>query len=267
MAAVLSPTATSRDVKAPSWGTIVAVVVVVLAVVGIVLNGVYIAADHAYLQARLGQPGSEERVESALKAVRLNPTNDMYRAEVGLAYQDQVINALTQALQQQQSGQDPQGTVNIARQKYQEAERTMLATIAFVPAEYDNYVFLANLYNLGGQYLGDKTYFEKAISIAKRGIAVERFGPAIRYQYAQALSQAGQTDEAIKQLAYAIKMDPRFQDASVLLATLYAQQGKTAEAKKVLDEAVAQAGGTAPPDVAQAIQSLIGTSTSTPATP
>ena len=37
--------------------------------------------------------------------------------------------------------------------KFQQAEAALLDTIAFVPAEYDNYVFLSNLYNVAGQMI------------------------------------------------------------------------------------------------------------------
>ena len=193
----------------------------------------------------------------------------MYRAEVGLAYQDQVINALTQALQAQQQGQDPTEAVDYARQRFVDAEQAMLSTIAFVPPEYDNYVFLANLYNLGGQYLQDKSYYEKAIKIAKRGIEVEPYGPAIRYQYSKALVDTGQAEEAVKQLRYALKMDPRFSDAAVLLATTLKREGDEPAARKVLDDAVAAAaawGQPAPIDVNQARESLFGTASSNPTT-
>jgi O-antigen ligase len=261
MAAVLSPTATSREVKAPSWGAIVGVLIMAVVLVGLVFNVVYVAADNAYLKARLGQQGSDERVAFTQKAVRLNPTNDMYRAEVGLAYQDQAINAISQALQAQQAGQDPSAALAAAQQRFDLAEKYMLETIAFVPAEYDNYVFLANLYNLGGQYLNKPEYFDKALKIAERGIKVERYGPAIRYQYAQALLATQKKAEAIKELEYALKMDPRFSDAVVLLARIHQQDGNVAAAKKVLDDALAI--GVASPDVQQAVKDL----TSTVATP
>lgn len=262
MAAVLSPTATAREVKGLGLGTVIATLLVMLAAVGLVFNVVYVVADNAYLKARLGQQGSDVRVDYAHKAVRLNPTNDMYRAEVGLAYQDQAINALTQAIQAQQAGQDPAAALAVAQEKFNLSEQYMLDTIDFVPAEYDNYVFLSNLYNLGGQYLDDK-YFASALKIAEKGIEVERYGPAIRYQHAQALLATGKVDEAVKELKFAVEMDPRFSDGVVLLARAYQQQGNVADAKKVLDAAVAI--GVNSPDVQQAIQEL--TSTPTTSTP
>ena len=259
MAAVLSPTASAREFKAPSWGTIVGVLVAVLVVVGLVFNVVYVVADNAYLNARLGQAGSDERVAAAKKAARLNPTNDMYRSEIGLAYQDQVINAITQGMQQQQAGQDPTAALQYAQQRFDESERYMLAAIDFVPAEYDNYVFLANLYNLGAQYLNNPEYYQKAADIAERGIKVERYGPAIRYQHAQALLGLKKKSEAIKELKYALEMDPRFSDAAVLLATIYRQDGDPTAAKKVLEDAVAA--GVSSPDVQQALVELTSTPT------
>jgi len=190
----------------------------------------------------------------------------MYRAEVGLAYQDQVIQALTQALQQQQAGQDPAQALAFAKQAFDEAERQMKATIAFVPDEYDNYVFLANLYNLGGQYFQDDTYYEKARATAEQGIQVERYGPAIRYQHASALWRLKQNDKAIDELEYALEMDPRFSDAVVLLSNILQEEGKTGEAKAVLEDFVAKEaalGVEAPPSVTSALQSLTTSATTT----
>ena len=262
MGALLAATASQRDYKPSSLGTVVAVFMLVVAAFGIVGNTIYIVADHAYLNGRLANPGDPARAAAALRAVKLNPTNDIYRAEVGLAYQDELINALTQALQQQQAGQDPSQSLNVAKQRFDLAEAEMLSTIEFVPPEYDNYVFLANLYNLGGQYF-DPSYYDKAIEIAKRGIEVERYGPAIRYQLAQAYQGKGQTNDAIRVLKYSMKMDPIFSDAAILLAQLYAKQGREDEAKQSLADTIkAYKGRKVPLALTNALNSYESTATS-----
>ena len=103
------------------------------------------------------------------------------------------------------------------RLKFQQAEAALRDTIAFVPAEYDNYVFLSNLYNVAGQMI-DPAYYEKAVAIADKGIEVEPFGPAIRVQRARALLSLDRTDDALKDLQFAVKMDPMYVEATVLLA-------------------------------------------------
>ncbi len=103
---VLSPTASVIEVKAPSWGIFVALIGMVLAGLGIGYQIVYLQADRWYLVTMIASEGAE-RVESAKKAVSLNPYNDMYRAEVGVAYRDLMISYLNQAQQAQSQGQDP----------------------------------------------------------------------------------------------------------------------------------------------------------------
>ena len=56
LGALLAPTATSREVKAPSWGMIPAVALVILAVAGSVFWVRWLYADHMYLH-RPHQPG------------------------------------------------------------------------------------------------------------------------------------------------------------------------------------------------------------------
>ena len=156
-----------------------------LIAVGIGYQFVIMAADRAYLTSRIGATGPA-RTAAALKAVSLNPFNDMYRAEVGLALTDEVFDAYSAAQAAQAQGQDPAASMAAMQLKFQQAEAALLDTIAFVPAEYDNYVFLSNLYNVAGQMI-DPSYYDKAVAIADKGIEVEPFGPALRVQRARAL--------------------------------------------------------------------------------
>ena len=50
----------------------------------------------------------------------------------------------------------------------------MKDTIRFVPYEYDNYVFLAALYNLGAQIYGIRRLTKKAIDISREGVRSSR---------------------------------------------------------------------------------------------
>ena len=224
VAVVLAPTASVVEVKMPSWGTIVAAVALVLIAVGISYQFVILAADKAYLVARIGTTGPA-RTAAARKAVRLNPFNDMYRAEVGLALTDEVFDSYSAAQAAGSSGQDTRQPMAAMQQKFQEAEAALLETIAFVPAEYDNYVFLSNLYNVAGQMI-NPSYYDKAVAIADKGKAVEQFGPAIRVQRARALVSLGRLEEAREDMEFAVKMDPVFPEATLLLASIYENLGR-----------------------------------------
>lgn len=257
MAAVLSPTATTVEVKAPSWGVVPAVLGVVLAVAVCTFHVVYMQADKAYLLARIASQGTE-RTAHAQRAVQLNPLNDMYRAEVGLALMDETIAAVNELT----SGQgDQQATLVRAQDAFRRAELSMRDTIQFVPWEYDNYVFLANLYNLGGQFF-DPAYFEQAVEISKVGVLVEEHGPAIRFQYARALQGANREDEAIEQLEIAVGMDPAYHEAANLLASIYETRGELDEAIRVLKATEEWRPGL--PGIAEKLASLESSVTTTP---
>ena len=232
MAVVLAPTASIVTFKAPSWGMAVGALLLVLAALGIGYQFVLIQADHAYLLARVVYQGPE-RTTAAIEAAALNPWSDSYRAEVGLAYTDEVLANVNAASQAQQQGQDPAPYVAAAKDKLGLAELSLLDTIRFVPAEYDNYVFLSNLYNLAGQMF-DPRFYTNAIKTARDGIAVEPYGPAIRVQLARALIATGQVDQAIKELEFAVSLDPVYSEASLTLAQEYQKTGRIADGIKVL---------------------------------
>lgn len=261
MAVVLAPTATIVEFRAPSWGLAVSAVILVAVGLGVGYQFVLIQADNAYLQARIALGGAA-RTASAIKAAKLNPFNDMYRAEVGLAYTDEALDYINQAQQAQQSNQDPQALVSAAQERFNLADASLRDTIAFVPPEYDNYVFLANLNNMGAQLFGQTQYYAKAEKVAREGIAVERFGPAIRVQLARALLGQSKTAEAIKELETAFNMDNAYTEAALLLSQTYEQNGQPAKALLVLKKTdlvkPAQAG------IAEAIARLEASSTPTP---
>ena len=231
---LLAPSATSFEVKAPSWGIVVALVAVVLAGLGIGFQMVFMQADYNYLIAMVGSQG-QTRTDATLAAVKLNPFNDMYRAEVGLAYRDQMISNLDLSQQAQSAGQSPTQYLQAAAADYKSAADNMEDTIKFVPWEYDNYVFLASLDNIAGQVL-NPSYYEAAQGVAERGVAAEKYGPAIRVELARALQGENEIDKAIEQASIAAKMDPAFADASLLLSNLYDQQGNKAKAIAALKE-------------------------------
>jgi O-antigen ligase len=253
MAVVLAPTASIIEFKAPSWGLAASAVILIAVGLGVGYQFVIIQADNAYLNARIALRGAE-RTASAMRAVKLNPFNDMYRAEVGLALTDETLDYINQAQQAQQSQQDPQALILQAQQKFNAAEASLRETIAFVPPEYDNYVFLANLYNMGAQVFSQPQFYVKADEAAKQGILVERFGPAIRVQRARALLGQNKQPEAIKELETAFGMDNAYTEAALLLSQLYEQAGRSGQALIVLKRTEAVKSGQA--GIAEAITRL-----------
>ncbi len=225
MAAVLAPLARAVDVKAPSWGAAAAVVAAGLAAVLFVMNVVYIRADNHYLRGRVVARGME-RVQEAESAIKLNPYNDMYRAEYGMAN----LEVFMQYASMLASESDPDELTRLrssAQAQFGVTERAFLDVIEFVPWEYDNYVFLTNLYVAAGDTFRDRMYYEKGVETAVRGIEGQglEHGPALRMQYARALTALGRLEEARDEIAYAVEMDPRYVDGMVMYAGLSEQLG------------------------------------------
>jgi Tfp pilus assembly protein PilF len=108
-------------------------------------------------------------------------------------------------------------------------------------------------------------YADKAIEIARRGIEVEEFGPAIRLQLAFAYMAKGRFADAIDELEYAVELDPAYSQARLLLGRAYEQTGRYEDAKAQYEAVVAVF-----PDNAgaiQALESLEASLASAPATP
>jgi len=232
MGVLLAPTATAVEIEAPSWGLIAGVAGVVLAGLGVGYHVVYLQADNWYLVTMVATEGTD-RVQAAQTAASLNPYNDMYRAEVGVAYRDLFISYLNAASEAQSAGQDPTANMNLAAQAYAQAVTSLEDSIRFVSWEYDNYVFLASLHNIAGQTLNPSAY-DSAIQVAKRGIEVEQYGPAIRVEMARAYSGKGDNQTAITYAKSAADMDPAYLDAWLFLSSLYETVGDKARALEVL---------------------------------
>lgn len=227
---LLSPGASVREVKAPPWGLYTAVVVVTICAILSVANVRYVVADNYYLKGRVVDQG-QTRVDDIAKALEYNPYNDMYRAELGLAWQDMFIQSITQGVASDTAMREQ------ALKYFTNAEQSMLQTIDFVPTEYDNYVFLANLYN-GAAYYFDAKYVDKAVAIAKKGVEVEPFGPAIRVQLAFAYTNLGQYDDAIIEAKRAIELDPNYLEPYAALGDAYRLSGQLEEAKRTYEAAL-----------------------------
>jgi len=260
LALVLAPTARFVEVRAPRWGTVAAVLVVAVAALGVGYQGVFLLADNAYLHAETA-PSLSERTAAALRAVKLNSLNPQYRGAVGLAYLDEVRATLQAGAQAQQKGEDTTPYAEAVRKQFANAESALKDAIAFVPDEYDNYVSLADLYNVGGAAL-TKDLYQSAIAVAQQGLAVEPFGTAIRVQLAQSLLATGRTAEAIRTLLYTVRIDPYGTQATLMLAQVYERQGKPARALALLKSVEALAPGQ--PGVVEAIRQLEASATPAP---
>lgn len=224
MAVLLSPGASSREAAPVSWGRAAAVIAGTALAVLFILNGAWVYADHIYQESKFAA-GTPERLALGEKAVRINPFNDAYRSDLASSY-GSAVSQIAEA----QKGAVP---TEEAKALFQRAVVAHDDAIRFAPLEYDNYVFLANLYNVASTYLGADVN-DKALEVARKGIEVEPFGPAIRLQYAYALSAAGDLKGAREQLEYAVSMDPGFKDGVLALAQAHAALGDLAAASKVL---------------------------------
>lgn len=227
-AALMSPDARAVEVKPPGWGRVAAALVCVAVVVLSVGNLVYLLADRYYLDARLAESASL-KLARAEAAVRLNPYNDMYLSQVALVRVQTFLGYLERERTEAEAGMDTSETLAQAESALREAEAALIETIEFVPYEYDNYMFIANVYNIAGQALSPD-YFQEALRWARKGIEVSQFGPGIRFQYAVALDATGQTDAAIEELLYAIELDPAYVDPSKILGEIYLRDGQPQKA-------------------------------------
>lgn len=234
MAIVLAPLAKVVEIPRIKGGVYIAATILVLVAALLVGSFMYIAADNHYLKARLVTQGAT-RVEEVEKAIALNPFNDMYRAELGLAYTDMTVSAVTQYASA--GAQDPAARA-VAQAQFDKAEQALLDVIEFVPSEYDNYVFITSLYNLGAEYL-DPAYANKAVEYGEKGVEVEPFGPAIRFQLARALMGLGRYDVAAEQMRNAVDLDPNYADGWALLGEAERASGNLEAARDAFKSAIA----------------------------
>ncbi|HET6497535.1 MAG TPA: O-antigen ligase family protein [Coriobacteriia bacterium] len=233
-AALMSPGARAVELRPPAWGKIAAGAVVLAIAVASVGNATYLLADRHHLLSYIGA-GHAQRLAHAEEAARLNPLNDMYRTRVGLIEVEAFLSFLQQVRMQEQAGADTTATRAQAESAFRIAETSLIDTIEFVPHEYDNYMFIANVYNIAGQALSPD-YFEEAKRWARKGIEVSEFGPGIRFQYAVALDATGQTEEAVEELLFAIEMDPAYADPRKILGEIYLRDGDPAAALEQFEQ-------------------------------
>jgi tetratricopeptide (TPR) repeat protein len=266
--ALLAPAATSFEVKAPEWGLAAAALLLVLAGSGLGYQFVLMGADYQYLLASADNSlTSSQRTQAAIEAVKLNPFNDMYSSEVGMRYRIELGEIADTFVQAQQNGQPTSQYAAPMQEKFQLSVAALKDTIAFVPDEYDNYVFIASVYNMGGALINPK-YYDDAIVWAKKGMAIEPFGPAIVGEYSRALIGRGQTDAAITQLLRGWSMDTAYVDLAKLAADQYRQTGRMPQAIALLKKAeTLNPGDTTITQQLQQYEASVSPTRSAPATP
>lgn len=255
-----SLTARERRIEAPSLGLVISAVVIGLVLIGLLANVRFVMADNTYLQARLVKQGIE-RVETIDRAIELNPYNDMYRLERGVAWQD-LFRAAGQAYARSvEAGTPDEQARESAMLTLENSMAAYDNMIEFVPQEYDTYVFYASLFNEAGAYL-DPSYYGNAIEIGLRGVEVEPFGPAARVQLASAALSTGQVDLAIEHLEVATELDPNFVQAFATLGEAYRMAGRAEDARVAYEYVLERSPGEAM--ATAGLAALDSTATTTP---
>jgi len=266
MGLLLSPGATEREVAPARTRAFLVPVVVALVVAGTVLNVRFIVADNVYLRGRMVEQGYD-RVETIERAISLNPYNDMYRLELGVAWQD-IMRATARAYAESvEAGTPDEQAWAAAETALKNASLAYEDMIAYEPQEYDTYVFYASLYNEAGTYL-DPAYFNHAIEVARAGIEVEEYGPAVRFQLASAALSLGDHALAIEHLEFATELDPRFLAAYSRLGDAYRVAGRVEDARAayeyVLEREPKNAAALAGIEAIEAYEAAIASGTGSP---
>jgi putative inorganic carbon (hco3(-)) transporter len=266
LAIVVSPTATEREFKAPSWGPIVGMAMVAVLAAASIGNFVFIAADNYFLRGQFPATG-EDGIALSKTAIALDPYNDIYRSMLGKSYESQMLAWLSQANKDQANKTTAASDVQQAMVAFTAAEDTFKQTIAIVPTEYDNYLFISSLYNEAGTYL-DPKYLAQAITWADKGIAVEPFGPGVRLQKAVAQAATGDEAGAAATAGAAVNMDPNYADIHLFYAQTLTRLGRLKEAVVVYRQLTAlDPTNTSYSDALKAVEASLtasGQSTSTP---
>jgi putative inorganic carbon (HCO3(-)) transporter len=234
LAIIMAPTATEKEHSAPAMGGIIAMLLLVVISVAWIGNVVFIVADNFFLRGQFPAAG-ENPIELTKTAISLDPYNDIYQSMLGKAYESQISTWVTQASTDQSQGKDPSASMQQAKIYFDLAEKSYKDTIALVPTEYDNYLFLSALYNQGGRTF-DPSYFDKALATADTGIKVEPFGPGVRLQRAVAQENKNDLTGALATLKAAVNMDPNYTDIHLFYAQLLQNTGKLTEAKAVYQD-------------------------------
>ncbi len=262
MGMLLVPSSSVREVKPVTGGAMVAGLVLLVLAAGTYLNTRYIVADAHYLRGRVTTQGATSVAEIE-RAIELNPYNEMYRLELGVAWRDMFASVAQQYAQDIMQGQKDPELEARALELHSRSAEAFEDVIAYVPQEYDTYVFLSNLHNQAASYI-DVRYAEDAVRVARRGVEISEFGPAVRVQLALALLLLERPDEAVTELKVATGLDPNYEQAWAMLAEALVKAGEHDEARETLAYVLGRY-----PDNAEAQAALrdLEASVTTPAAP
>ena len=217
-------------------------------------GGLSLLADNAYLQAQTA-PSLADRTAAARSGGQAQPAQPhLSGATWALPTSTKSAPPCRPALRRSRTARTRAPYAEAVKRSFANAETALKDAIAFVPDEYDNYVSLADLYNVGGGALTEDLY-QSAIEVAEQGLEVAPFGTAIRVQLARASARhrqdrRGREDARVRACASTRPAVRR----RCMLADVYQQQGKPAKALAVLRSSRRIAPGQ--PGVAEAIQQL-----------
>ena len=234
-----------------------AVALLVVLAAGIGYQGVVLAADSSYVAADTEDGMSsrpyDQRVESALRAVELNPYNYKYRIGVGSMYLEELRGVASAVVAARESGEDTAQYTESLRSSFTDAESAFNKAVAFAPDLYVNYVNLASVYVLAGSALDEELY-QRVFAVAERALQAKPLGIEIRMQLAEALPGLERTDEAIETLERCMEITPGGVGPALLLADVYQKAGRHADALALLKSVAAIHPNQ--PDIAAAMRRL-----------
>ncbi|MDZ4168500.1 MAG: O-antigen ligase family protein [Coriobacteriia bacterium] len=233
-AAVLAPSARSIQVGELRWGRAGAVSAAVLAAAVVVASFVPLHADNLYVKSKLAQ--GQDRVALAEKAARALPYESAYRSEISIARMDVFVEALLQVDAVRGTASE-QAARSALQGVFVDTERAMLDAMERSPWEFENYIFLANLYAAAGDYI-DPTYYDRSIEVARTGIEDRGFtyDARLRFQLARGLHARGQSQEAFEHIKLAAQLAPDYPEAQLLFAEIARELGEPAGTGSVPDE-------------------------------
>lgn len=123
----------------------------------------------------------------------------------------------------------------IDQNKPDEAEETLQALNKILPDAFEGYDMLAQIYLIKGEY-------DRALELAERGVARFPADGNLAHLKLKVFSQAGRDEEAFRYIEEMKKnglYEERKDDNTLILAQLYAQQGKLADGAACIEECVA----------------------------
>lgn len=219
----------------PPWRNIALTASSLALVAVLVGDGSLVMADHYYLRSKI-LPDGGTALKEAQRAVRLNPMIPDYRAQVSIVNGDIASGWFNEAAAAKSAGQDPSQALQTAQIFFNQATETGQEAVRFVPAEFDNYVYLSQLYSSAAGYLGPQ-YYEEGAAWAEKGLLVEPNGLPAMYFAGFAYANLGRTGQAVPLLERAASMDPAYLAPRLLLGDMYAKDGNVEQARKWYEEA------------------------------